>query len=109
VLREKVPIIIITKGESGSILYHKEQNLECEIPICKVETVVDPTGAGDGYRSGFLTGLAKGMSFEDSCRLGAVIGSFVVQSMGGQSQQYSIEDVKRVFNETFGYIPKELE
>lgn len=108
-IREKVPVIIITKGEKGSTLYHRDQNLECEIPICKVETVVDPTGAGDGYRSGFLTGLSKGMSFEDSCKLGAVIGSFIVQSMGGQSQQYSIEDVKRVFKETFGYIPKELE
>ncbi len=108
-LYKLVPIVIITKGEKGSILYSKEQNIKCEIPCCKVDDVVDPTGAGDGYRSGFLTGLIKGMSLEDACKLGSVIGSFVVQSMGGQSQEYTFKAVKNKFKETYGYIPKELD
>jgi adenosine kinase len=108
-IHDKVPIVIITKGEKGSIVFNKKQDLKCEISSCIAENVVDPTGAGDGYRSGFLTGLAMGMNLEDACKLGAVIGSFVVQSMGGQSQQYSMDDVKEVFKKTFGYIPKELD
>jgi len=107
-LYKLIPIVIITMGEKGSILFSKEQNIKCEIPCCKVDDVVDPTGAGDGYRSGFLTGLAKGMSLEDSCKLGSIIGSFVVQSMGAQSQNYSLSDIKKNFKETYGYLPKEL-
>jgi len=108
ILINLVSVVIVTKGEKGSHLYSKEQNLSCEIPSCKVDNIVDPTGAGDGYRSGFLTGLAKGMSLEDACKLGSIIGSFIVQTKGGQSQEYTLEDVKNKFKETYGYIPKEL-
>ena len=108
-LFDLMPIVIITKGEKGSLVHSKEQNISCEIPCANVDKVIDPTGAGDGYRSGFLTGLVKGMTLEDSCKLGSVIGSFVVQSLGGQSQEYTLEDVKAQFKEIYGYIPKELD
>jgi adenosine kinase len=104
-----IPIVIITKGEKGSFLYSKKQNLSCEIPSCKVDNVIDPTGAGDGYRSGFLTGLIKGMSLEDACKLGSIIGSFIIQSVGAQTPIYTLKDVKHRFKETYGYIPKELD
>lgn len=108
-LFDLVPIVIITKGEKGSVVHSKEQNINSVIPCAQVDKVIDPTGAGDGYRSGFLSGLVKGMSLEDACKLGSVIGSFIVQSMGGQSQVYTLEDVKTKFKETYGYIPKELD
>ncbi len=104
-----IPIVIITMGENGSILYFKEKNMKYEIPCCKVNDVIDPTGAGDGYRAGYLSGLVKGMSLEDACKLGSVIGSFIVQSMGAQSQEYNFETIKTKFKETYGYIPKELD
>jgi len=94
------PTIIVTKGEKGSILYDNEQIHE--IPIVSPERFVDPTGAGDGYRGGLLCGLASDFDLVDACRLGAVVSSFVVETMGPQTQRYSLEAVKRRFAETFG-------
>jgi sugar/nucleoside kinase (ribokinase family) len=94
------PTIIITKGERGSILYDKGQLHE--IPIVSARRFVDPTGAGDGYRAGLLCGLANDLELIDACRLGAVVSSFVVGTIGAQTQRYSLEAVKRRFAETFG-------
>jgi len=98
-----------TKSEKGSILYSKEQNIDCEISSCKAEKFIDPTGARDGYRSGFLTRLVKGLTLENACKLGSIISSFIVQSKGAQSQNYSLADIKKNFKETYGYFPKELD
>ena len=49
------------------------------------------------------------MTLLDSCRLGAIIGSFVVETYGAQTQKFNIEKVRKRFYNTFGYIPLELE
>ena len=49
------------------------------------------------------------MTLLDSCRLGAVIGSFVIETQGAQTQKYTINDVRKRFFNAYGYIPQELE
>ncbi|MFX1288080.1 MAG: PfkB family carbohydrate kinase [Promethearchaeota archaeon] len=107
-----VKAIIKTKGSEGSELILKTDTDELnrvEIPIASPNNVVDATGAGDGYRAGFLTGLILSMKLLDSCRLGTILGSFVVETNGAQTQIYDIEKVRTRFRTTFGYIPPELE
>lgn len=112
-LIKQVKAIIRTKGEEGSELIYKDENnsvYRIDIPITKPEKgIKDTTGAGDGYRAGLLTGLILEMTLLDACRLGSVIGSFVVETSGAQSQTYSIEDVRKRFLTAYGYIPPELE
>jgi adenosine kinase len=106
-----VKAIIKTKGSEGSELIYKSDADEFkreEIPIARPKTIVDATGAGDGYRAGFLTGLILNMKLLDSCRLGSILGSFVVETNGAQTQFYDIESVKTRFQKTFGYLPPEL-
>jgi sugar/nucleoside kinase (ribokinase family) len=50
-------IVAITRSEKGSIIVNKNEIIEIN-PI-QVNKVVDTTGAGDLYASGFLFGLAK--------------------------------------------------
>ncbi|MHA2087470.1 MAG: PfkB family carbohydrate kinase, partial [Promethearchaeota archaeon] len=79
---EYVRAIITTKGSEGSELTYKDENkttYKTHIPIAAPKKVEDTTGAGDGYRAGLLTGLVLNMTLLDSCRLGAIIGSFVVE------------------------------
>ncbi len=106
-----VKAIIITKGPDGSELIKDDKGkiYHIDIPISKPKKVIDTTGAGDGYRAGILTGLSLDMTLIDSCRLGSVIGSFVVESSGAQTQNYNITDVKKRFVSTYEYIPLELE
>jgi len=111
-LMEMVDVIIITKGSNGSELIYKDEknkSFRLNIPIAVPEKIVDTTGAGDGYRAGFLTGLTLNLSLLDSCRLGSIIGSFVVETSGAQTQNFSLESVGKRFFNTFHYIPQELE
>ncbi|MEK7534686.1 MAG: PfkB family carbohydrate kinase [Patescibacteria group bacterium] len=54
----KGKIIITTLGEKGSKIESK--GLVYKIKSAKLKKVVDPTGAGDAYRAGFLAGLDRG-------------------------------------------------
>ena len=111
-LIEIVDAIIRTNGSNGSELVYKDERskiLKFNIPIAKPEKIEDTTGAGDGYRAGLLTGLKLGMTLLDSCRLGSIIGSFVIESNGAQTQIFSLESVKKRFYNSLEYTPKELE
>ncbi len=104
--------IVITKGSEGSELIYKdakEKIFRIDIPIATPDKLEDTTGAGDGYRAGILTGLTIDMTLLDSCRLGAIIGSFVVETSGAQTQKFDIDKVRKRFFGLFGYIPPELE
>ncbi len=111
-LIEMIDVIIITKGSNGSELIYKDEQskvLKVSIPIADPEKIEDTTGAGDGYRAGLLTGLTLGMTILDSCRLGSIIGSFVIETSGAQTQIFSLESVRKRFFNTFHFIPQELE
>ncbi|MFW9825854.1 MAG: PfkB family carbohydrate kinase, partial [Candidatus Thorarchaeota archaeon] len=109
---EYVRAIITTKGSEGSELVYKDEYdriVKIDIPIATPLKVEDATGAGDGYRAGLLTGFVLNMSLLDSCRLGTIIGSFVVETVGAQTQNFNFQQVKERFFKNFGYTPQELE
>lgn len=111
-LIEYVKAIITTKGSEGSELIYKDDKSKVyniDIPIAIPEKIEDATGAGDGYRAGILTGLILNMTILDACRLGSILGSFVIESSGAQTQNFNINQVRKRFFKTYGYIPPELE
>jgi adenosine kinase len=97
---ELVPRIVTTRGGSGSVI--RLSGEETAIPVVKPKAVKDTTGAGDGYRAGMLAGLVNNLDLEKSCKLGAVIGSFVVETVGAQTQVFSRNDVEKRFEKAFG-------
>ena len=104
--------IIKTKGSEGSELIYKTKSDELEtieIPIAIPDDNIDPNGAGDAYRAGLLTGLILNMELLDSCKLGSILGSLVVETSGAQTQIYDIVRVKKRFQKTYGFLPSELE
>lgn len=80
----KVEILVTTLGKEGSICYERTENgvRQHRIGICKVENVVDATGSGDAYISGFLYGYLQGRDVETCCKLGTALASFVIQAVG---------------------------
>jgi adenosine kinase len=85
--------IIVTQGESGSLV--STQNEEFKIPAVKPKKAVDPTGAGDAYRGGLISGLVHGKSIRDCAKMGSVCASFCVECYGTQEYSFS----KQEFNE----------
>ena len=46
------------------------------------DAVVDTTGAGDSFLSGFLYGVVNGFSLADCARIGATVSSFIIEAAG---------------------------
>ena len=89
-LLERAKTIIVTMGEMGSRLYTPEG--EIKIPAAKAKQVVDPTGAGDAYRGGLISGLLRGKDIEESARMGSACASFAVECYGTQSYSFMAKE-----------------
>lgn len=72
--------IITTLGEKGVNYQSKMENYK--ISGYKVKKVVDPTGAGDAWRGGFIGGLIERMNIQDSLKLANALASFAVEKYG---------------------------
>lgn len=77
--------VIIKQGEYGALLI--EPNRTFYVPAFPLETVFDPTGAGDSFAGGFMAYLARTRTItDDNLRramvYGAVMGSYAVESFG---------------------------
>ena len=81
---------IITLGEAGSELYTSAGKLT--IPSFPAARVIDPTGAGDAYRGGLLSGLISGSNLETSAIQGSVCASFAVECNGTQVYSFTVEE-----------------
>jgi adenosine kinase len=89
-LMERAGAIIVTMGELGSRVYTPDG--EIRIPAAKPKQVVDPTGAGDAYRGGLISGLLRGKDIEESARMGSACASFAVECYGTQSYSFTAKE-----------------
>jgi adenosine kinase len=49
---------------------------------------VDPTGVGDAFRAGFLSGLSWGVSLERAAQVGCMLATLVIETLG--TQEYTL-------------------
>jgi len=99
-LLKKARAIITTLGESGSRIFRPVG--ETHIPAVRPKKVEDPTGAGDSYRGGLISGLVRGMDIEESARIGSVCSSFAVECYGTQDYRFDLEEFDERFKKCYG-------
>ncbi|MBI4685711.1 MAG: carbohydrate kinase family protein [Nitrospirae bacterium] len=92
--------IITTLGEKGSLI--STQKSAISIPSATVADVVDPTGAGDAYRAGFLKGIITGKDIETSAKMGAVVATYAIEKYGTQEHRFTYEDFIERYRRNFG-------
>jgi adenosine kinase len=98
-LRERGAIIAVTLGGEGSVI-HTPDGVE-EIPVARIDRVVDPTGAGDAYIAGLLAGLRRGLPARTAGRMGALAAAYVVERSGPQSHDFSAEEFATRYSDAF--------
>ncbi|MBI2445867.1 sugar kinase [Candidatus Micrarchaeota archaeon] len=85
VLDKGPKMVLIKKGENGCILFTANTILpSAAFPL---ETIIDPTGAGDSFAGGFLGHIARKGSrdvqtLKEAMAYGHVMGSFAVEDFG---------------------------
>jgi adenosine kinase len=90
--------VITTLGEKGvRALIPSARNAHATITVSpfKVRKVVDPTGAGDAWRGGFVSGIAEGLPVEECLKLGNVMGSMAVEQVGTVTYTATKEEIKK--------------
>jgi adenosine kinase len=101
-LRSNVPLVITTRGEKGSVIAGTKVEQPIMVNSVKPNKLVDPGGAGDAYRGGFLYGYLRQWDLQKCGQLGSVLASFIIEQMGPQikiSKQAVLERYKTNFNE----------
>jgi sugar/nucleoside kinase (ribokinase family) len=79
-LSAKVPTLVVTRAERGALAV--QGGVRAEVPAEPVARVVDTTGAGDTFTSGFLAGQLQGRSLQDSLTMGAVCAAECISHYG---------------------------
>jgi adenosine kinase len=95
-LRRRARMIIVTLGELGSEVFTPDG--EISVSAVKPMRVEDPTGAGDSYRGGLISGLIRGKDIEQCAKMGSVCASFAVECYGTQEYRFSPEEFNERLN-----------
>jgi fructokinase len=80
--KELKKLIVITRGEKGSIAINKNEVVECDVQ--KNLKIVDLTGAGDLFAAGFLHGHVNNLSIKESLQKGTGMSARVIQKIGAR-------------------------
>lgn len=78
-LAHGVGTVVVTLGERGALVVTEG---EATLHAARHVPVVDPTGAGDAFNAGLVTGLAAGRPLRDATALGLRAGAFCVTRLG---------------------------
>lgn len=105
-LKAMIDIIVVTYDAQGSRIYTDKE--EFVVPVVPVKAV-DPTGAGDAYRAGFLLALTRGYSLFTCGKIGSIVASFAVQTRGCQTSLPTWEEMKVRYEANFGKLEKSAE
>ena len=103
----KVDILITTLGADGSICYIRkgEKIIEKRIESIRINNVVDASGGGDAYMSGFLYGYLKDFDPVDCCRFGTIMASHIIQKEGCLS---NVPDESKLLGDFDSLFKKEV-
>ena len=95
-ISEDCDFTVVKLGSKGSLIKHNGTVYEVGTPHVEC---VDSTGAGDLYASGLLYGIAKGYNAETCGKIGAIIGSIVIQNYGARISDDNWETIRQKIDE----------
>lgn len=90
-------IVVVTRSDQGSLVVTADA-VE-EIPCVHVDRVVDSTGAGDLFASGFLYGLVRGWSMRACGLAGAAAAAEIISHFGARPEDDLTEMVNAIVRE----------
>ncbi|BBY53271.1 carbohydrate kinase family protein [Mycobacterium koreense] len=87
---EQVGLRVTTLGENGVDIIDPDGTC-IHVGVVPETSRVDPTGVGDAFRAGFLTGRSAGLNLERSAQLGCLVAVLVLESTGTQEWDWDRE------------------
>jgi len=83
-VRKEAKIAALTRSEKGSVVIKGGETHA--VPAAPVKKIVDTTGAGDLYASGFLHGFTHGKPLGECARLGGIAAAEIISHVGARPE-----------------------
>lgn len=83
-----VGVRVTTLGKNGVRINGRDLPEPIHVPVAREIQAYDPTGVGDGFRSGFFAALTWGLSLERAAQVGALLATMVLETVG--TQEYTV-------------------
>lgn len=93
-IQKKTGTLVTTLGAAGSVMSRADSQ-SIQIPSLPVPKVIDPTGAGDAYRAGFISGYIENQSLTNCGLMGTCAASFAIEKKGCQGHSYQPSEFKQ--------------
>lgn len=87
---KQIGLRVTTLGEKGVDVVDPDGTC-IHVDVVPETSRVDPTGVGDAFRAGFLTGRSAGLGLERSAQLGSLVAVLVLESTGTQEWDWDRE------------------
>jgi adenosine kinase len=100
-ITRRVDVRIITRGSDGVTIHRKGEDA-ISVPVAREVRKADPTGVGDAFRAGFLTGLSGGLDLRRCAELGSMLATYVIETVGTQEYQLRQEHFLSRLAEAYG-------
>lgn len=86
-IAERVTTRVTTRGKDGAVIETRGEE-PIEVKVAREVRRADPTGVGDAFRAGFLTGLAADLGHRHAAELGSMLATYVIETVG--TQEYTL-------------------
>lgn len=96
----RAQIIVVTLGKDGCQFSTKQEHEFVHVPAINTP-VVDTTGSGDAFISGFIYGLLNKKDTLLCAQMGSLLSSFTIQAQGCTTNSPNLEQFLEALKETF--------
>ncbi|MGI5377662.1 carbohydrate kinase family protein [Streptomyces sp. CA-251387] len=98
---DRVGTWITTRGADGVTLASAGDRV-LTVPAVPAKQAADPTGVGDGFRAGYLAGVAGGLPEERAAQLGCTLATTVLESVGTQEYRLTADGLSARIADAYG-------
>ena len=100
-LVNRVGAWVTTTGPKGVII-ESSAGPSVSVAAAALGQTVDPTGAGDAFRAGFLAGICSGIGQERSAQMGCAMAALVLETTGTQEYVFEPDGFLARISESYG-------
>ncbi|NVN51755.1 carbohydrate kinase family protein [Mycolicibacterium hippocampi] len=97
----QIELRITTLGEKGVDLVGKDGTF-IHVDVVPETHKEDPTGIGDAFRAGFLTGRDAGLSLERAAQLASLVATLVLEAPGPQEWSWDRDSAVQRLSDAYG-------
>ena len=98
---DRIGVRVTTLGRAGVRITGRDMET-VQVPVANEIKAYDPTGVGDGFRSGFFAARTWGLPMERAAQVGAMVATLVLETVGTQEYEVRPDIFLKRLAESYG-------